>query len=389
MKDLDGHAMWCNSKALELAGIDKSYAHEFNKENIGELITVDSTGNPIGYLRESGCDKVKLLWPVYKTQYLEKCINVWLTYGVTAVNDMNPDQPGCDIHNQLQELNNNGKLLVRQFLAIVPDASEEEIKATQKRFNSDMLRLNALKIFMDGAGSSFTASMLKPYKNLCHAGSEPYCSVEQIKSYIINVRTCYKNIIRIKYFCQNVNEGGVFMHIVIITGSAHRNGTSALLAEQFINGAEDAGHQVFKFDAAFADVHPCVGCDHCECGKKDCVFKDDMMRLYPKLEEADLIAFATPLYYHGMSAQIKAVIDRFHGINNLLCGAKKKAVLLVSAADTRNWVMDGVMSTYETDLRYLQWEDCGSVLATGCYYLEDILKTAFPKQAYDLGSKLK
>jgi hypothetical protein len=185
MKDLDGHAMWCNSKALELAGIDKSYADEFNQEHGDDLITVDSNGNPIGYLRESGCEKVKLIWPVYKTQDLEKCINVWLTYGVTAVNDMNPDQPGCDIHNQLKELNDSGKLLVRQFLSIVPETPESEIEETQKCFNSDMLHLNALKIFMDGTGSSFTASMLKPYRNLSHAGPEPYCSAEQIKSYIM------------------------------------------------------------------------------------------------------------------------------------------------------------------------------------------------------------
>lgn len=185
LKDLDGHAMWCNSKALNLAGIDKSFAYEFNTNYAGELITVDFNGNPIGYLRESGCDRLKAIWPVYKTQDLEACINVWPTYGVTSVNDMNPDQTGCDIHNQLKELDDAGRLLVRQFLSIIPDTPEEEIQATLTRFNSDMIRLNAFKLFIDGVGSSFTASLLKPYKNLFHAGPDPYYSAEQIKEYIM------------------------------------------------------------------------------------------------------------------------------------------------------------------------------------------------------------
>ena len=46
------------------------------------------------------------------------------------------------------------------------------------------------------------------------------------------------------------------MKILVITGSAHKKGTTAVLTEQFIKGAEEAGHEVFRFDAAFHDVHP-------------------------------------------------------------------------------------------------------------------------------------
>ena len=51
------------------------------------------------------------------------------------------------------------------------------------------------------------------------------------------------------------------MKIVMMTGSAHRNGTTATLAGRFQQGALDAGHEVYRFDAAFQDVHPCIGCD--------------------------------------------------------------------------------------------------------------------------------
>lgn len=179
------------------------------------------------------------------------------------------------------------------------------------------------------------------------------------------------------------------MKIAVITGSARKNGTSALLADQFIKGAKKAGHEIYRFDAAFSDVHPCIGCDQCKCGVTECVIKDDMLMLYPKLIEADVIVYATPLYYHGMSAQIKTVIDRFHGIDNFLCGAEKKAVLLVTGGNPSAWVMDGIVAMYETDLRYLQWKDAGKVLALGCNTRADIENTSYPEQACQLGFNLK
>ena len=178
------------------------------------------------------------------------------------------------------------------------------------------------------------------------------------------------------------------MKIVVITGSPHKNGASALLAAEFIKGAAEAGNEIYRFDAAFSQVHPCIGCDHCECGKRECVFKDEELKLYPQLIGADLVAFVSPLYYHGLSAQIKAAIDRFHGVDDLIRGGKK-AVLLISAADSAPWVTDGVTATYETDLKYLKWQDCGRVLATGCYKPEDLLKTDFRRQAYLLGKSIK
>ena len=137
------------------------------------------------------------------------------------------------------------------------------------------------------------------------------------------------------------------MRIVMITGSPHKNGTSALLARRFEEGAREAGHEPFRFDAAFESVHSCIGCDKCGWGAKPCVFRDAVDALYPKLREADLIAFVTPLYYHGPSAQLKAVVDRFHGIDNFLRGADKKAVLIATAADSDVHVTRGLEAEYE------------------------------------------
>lgn len=90
------------------------------------------------------------------------------------------------------------------------------------------------------------------------------------------------------------------MKVLVITGSPHKNGTSAHLVQSFIKGAEEAGHEVCRFDAAFKNVHPCIACDHCNKTGNGCVFKDDMEVLNPMLFEADVVAFAAPIYYYGM-----------------------------------------------------------------------------------------
>lgn len=64
------------------------------------------------------------------------------------------------------------------------------------------------------------------------------------------------------------------MKILVLTGSPRKNGNSNTLAEHFINGAKEAGHEVTRFDAASSKVHPCIACNKCGMNGP-CVFKDD------------------------------------------------------------------------------------------------------------------
>ncbi len=178
------------------------------------------------------------------------------------------------------------------------------------------------------------------------------------------------------------------MKILVLTGSPRKRGTSSHLTDKFIEGALESGHSVTRFDTAFMDIHPCIACDKCEGGKNPCVFKDDMSKIYPVMKESDMVVLATPTYYHGMSSQIRTCIDRFHGIDHLIRGTGKKTILLTTAADTRPWVTQGLVGTYEASNLYLQWHDCGRVIAQGCYQLEQLLKTDYPEQAYQLGKSL-
>lgn len=178
------------------------------------------------------------------------------------------------------------------------------------------------------------------------------------------------------------------MNVLVITGSPRKNGTSSLLADAFIRGAEEAGHTVNRFDTAFAEVHPCIGCDKCEYGKHPCVFQDDMEKLNPMLLQADRIIFVTPIYYWGMSAQLKAVIDRFQVTVFSLTG-KKKAMLITTSASGEKWVTDPIEAWFDALLKFMSWGDAGRILARGCSVRTDVENSKFPQKAYEAGKNLK
>ena len=107
------------------------------------------------------------------------------------------------------------------------------------------------------------------------------------------------------------------MKIIVLMGSPNRTGSTGILVEQFKKGAEEAGHSVEVIDVCHADIHPCIGC--VKCGYEGpCVQKDDVSMIRKKLLASDMVVFATPLYYYGMSAQLKTVVDRFCAYNSSL-----------------------------------------------------------------------
>ena len=179
---------------------------------------------------------------------------------------------------------------------------------------------------------------------------------------------------------------GKKMKILVLTGSPRKGGNSATLADNFIKGAEEAGHNVVRFDAAFKDVHPCIGCNKCGMDGP-CIFKDDFEFVREHIVDADAVVFATPMYYFGISAQLKTVIDRFYAINGQI-HKPKKAVLLMTYADTNAKEAMPITSHYETLINYLGWQDAGRVIASGVWPVGAVNHTEYPKQAYELGKNI-
>lgn len=177
------------------------------------------------------------------------------------------------------------------------------------------------------------------------------------------------------------------MKITVITGSPHKKGTSFVLADEFIKGASEKGHEIFRFDSAFENIKPCDGCDACLSSGK-CIIKDDMKKIYDNILDSDVIAFITPLYYFGMSAQMKTVIDRFYSINYKIMGSGKKSILMATSYDNNDWTMEALVNHYETIVKYLKLEDKGIILATSCGVRDDIINSSYPKEAYEMGKNL-
>lgn len=177
------------------------------------------------------------------------------------------------------------------------------------------------------------------------------------------------------------------MDILVIESSPHKNGSSNLLAGHFIQGAKEAGHTVTVFDAARAKLHPCLGCEACGMSGP-CCQKDDMASLREHILKTDMMVFVTPLYYFGMSAQLKMVIDRFYSFNGALMERNLKTALIVAAWDDSDWTMKDMRSHYETLCGYLHFQDMGQILGTGCGTVPMTKGTGFPKQAYEFGKSL-
>ncbi len=178
------------------------------------------------------------------------------------------------------------------------------------------------------------------------------------------------------------------MKIIILKGSPNKNGSSNLLADCFMQGAGEAGHALEVVDAAHADIRPCTGCIHCGY-EGPCVQKDDMESIRRKILSADMMVFVTPLYYYGMSAQLKTLIDRFCAFNSSIQRKHMKSALLAAAWNGDDWTFEALEAHYKTLVRYLSLTDMGMVLGYGCGTPSMTQHSEFPRHAYILGNKLR
>lgn len=178
------------------------------------------------------------------------------------------------------------------------------------------------------------------------------------------------------------------MKIVVLQGIPNRNGSSNTLAKSFIRGAAEAGHDVEVLDAAHADIHPCTGCIHCGY-EGPCVRKDDVEKFRAAILAADMVVFVTPLYYYGMSAQLKTLIDRFCAFNSSIQRKHMKSAIISAAWNADVWTFDALESHYKTLVRYLNFYDVGAVWGKGCGTPSMTKNSRYMQQAYELGKNLK
>ena len=177
------------------------------------------------------------------------------------------------------------------------------------------------------------------------------------------------------------------MNIVLLQGSPNIKGSTGILADNFTKGATEAGHKVKRIDVFKMKITPCTGC--VVCGYEGpCVQKDDNEIIKQELLLADMVVFATPLYYYGMTAQLKTVIDRFCSYNSSLHAKHLQSALLTVAWNADDWTFDALTAHYKTLVRYCNFIDCGMVLGYGCGTPGMTKRSKCMDEAYRLGKEL-
>lgn len=179
------------------------------------------------------------------------------------------------------------------------------------------------------------------------------------------------------------------MKILVLKSSGNKNGSSNTLADEFIRGSQEAGHNVIEYDVFHADIHPCTGCNACGMSGP-CIHKDDYEKtLKGLIMDADMLVFVMPVYYYNWPAQMKNVVDRFYSYTGELTAARKKTALIGAAWDNTNSVFEIVTAYYRKLCDYMSFRDQGVIEGRGCGTPGMTRSSKFMKAAYELGRALK
>ncbi len=169
------------------------------------------------------------------------------------------------------------------------------------------------------------------------------------------------------------------MFILGLQGSPRLNGNTGLLLTRFLDEARNLGAHTHAIDAAKKNISPCRECGTCE-KKGFCPIDDEMQEIYPLLWEADLVVLATPIFFYGATAQLKALIDRsqalwarkyVHGLSDpgrkwrkglvMAIGATKGKNLFEGVNLTAKYFFDAVGADFAGELNYKQIEASGDI----------------------------
>lgn len=176
-------------------------------------------------------------------------------------------------------------------------------------------------------------------------------------------------------------------NVLIISSSPRKGGNSETLAASFAKGAEEAGHKVETVYLREKKYGFCKGCLAClKLGH--CVIGDDAVEIAARMHDADVLVFATPVYYYSVSGQLKTMLDRANPLFDSDY-AFTKAYLLATAAEDGEETVEGTVKAVQG------WVDCfercelaGTVFAGGVNGVGDIAGHPALEKAYQTGKEI-
>jgi multimeric flavodoxin WrbA len=188
------------------------------------------------------------------------------------------------------------------------------------------------------------------------------------------------------------------MKVLGLFGSPRKGGNTDILLEEALKGAEMEGAEVERLHLIDFIITPCKECHGCD-QTGECVILDDMQKIYPKLLEADIIILASPIFFYGVTAWTKILIDRCQALwsRKYLVkhpslgkeGKKRKGFLISVGATKGQKVFEGAILTTKYFFDVLNTEYVGELVFQGVDAKGDILKHPEAiQQAFEAGRKL-
>lgn len=176
------------------------------------------------------------------------------------------------------------------------------------------------------------------------------------------------------------------MNIFVVSGSPRKGGNTEIMAQAFAESARESGNTVTIKTMSSLKVNPCLACEYCFTHDGVCVQKDDMAQILEEVDKADMLVFASPVYWFGLCAQIKCVIDRLYARAKKGFHLKYTALLLDSGSPG---VYESAIAEYKATNAYLHWEDRGIVTIPGMDTLGAMKNSAQLEEVRKLGKSLK
>ncbi len=173
-------------------------------------------------------------------------------------------------------------------------------------------------------------------------------------------------------------------NVLILSGSPRKGGNSDLLCDEFLRGALEAGNTGEKIFVRSKKLSPCNACYYCGSHNGQCVIQDDMGEILDKMQAADVIVMASPVYFYSVDAQMKMVIDRTLARWTNMPG--KELYYIMTAAEDTDTVMSCTLECFRGFAACLtDSKEMGVIEAKGVYQIGDVKNTAYMQQAYEMG----
>jgi multimeric flavodoxin WrbA len=188
------------------------------------------------------------------------------------------------------------------------------------------------------------------------------------------------------------------MNIIAIFGSPRLNGNTAMLLNQAVKGAREAGAQVEEIILRKLKISPCLEIYGCKSTGR-CAIQDDFQKIYDLLLTADGIMLASPIFFYTVSAHTKILMDRCQSlwvkkywIDRVQPGewvAKRKGLFISVGATKGKKLFEGPLLTVKYFLDVLDAELWKSLLYRGLDFEDDIMKhPEYLQESFDSGKAL-